>query len=85
MKYTPPSNTSAYELLQTDAELVHLRIVVSSEVRDVSRVFPLSYWRSRVAHILDSRHLFPAQLAIASALMDLIDYAADIRTLAKAS
>ncbi|BAO88206.1 hypothetical protein [Caballeronia cordobensis] len=75
MKRTPPSNTSAYELLKTDAELAHLRILVDSEVHNVSPVFPLSYWRSRVVHILETRHLFPAQLAIASALMDLIECA----------
>lgn len=75
MKYTPPLNTSGYELLQSDAELAHLRIVVSSEVRNVIRVFPLRYWRSRVAYTLERQHLFPAQLAIGSALMDLIEYA----------
>ncbi|WP_250518985.1 hypothetical protein [Caballeronia sp. ATUFL_M1_KS5A] len=37
----------------------------------------MSYWRCRVTRILKTRHLLPAQLAIASALMAEIDAASD--------
>ncbi|KXV03234.1 hypothetical protein CR51_18820 [Caballeronia megalochromosomata] len=77
---------SAYELLLADADLVHLRSVISMEVADPNRVFPLFYWRRRVTRLLETRHLLPAQLAAASSLLDIIESASpDVRPLAKAS
>ncbi|GJH18464.1 hypothetical protein CBA19CS22_18000 [Caballeronia novacaledonica] len=77
---------SAYKFLLTDADLVHLRSVISMEVADPNRVFPLFYWRRRVARFLEAQHLLPAQLAAASSLLDMIESAdPDVRPLAKAS
>ena len=86
MDYTAPSPRSSYELLLNDAELAHLSGAVAMEVRNRGRVFPLSYWRRRVERILETRHLLPAQLTIACALIEKIDAADDYGLpLAKAS
>ena len=77
MDYTAPSPRSSYELLLNDAELAHLSGAVAMEVRKRGRVFPLSYWRRRVERILETRHLLPAQLTIACALLKKIDAADD--------
>ncbi|GJH18404.1 hypothetical protein CBA19CS22_17700 [Caballeronia novacaledonica] len=77
---------SAYELLLADADLAHLRSVISIKVADPNRVFPLVYWRRRVARLLETHHLLPAQLAAVSLLLDMIESAdPDVRPLAKAS
>ncbi|WP_250469578.1 hypothetical protein [Caballeronia sp. GAFFF2] len=86
MKPNDPFPTGSYELRLTDADLAHLRIVIPDEVRDRNRVLPLAYWRRRVMQILETRHLVPAQLAVASALLAQIDSAVEAETpLAKAS
>lgn len=86
MKPNDPFPTGSYELRLTDADLAHLRIVIPDEVRDRNRVLPLAYWRRRVMQILETRHLVPAQLAVASALLAQIDSAVETETpLAKAS
>ncbi|KXV03730.1 hypothetical protein CR51_16375 [Caballeronia megalochromosomata] len=77
---------TAYELLLIDADLVHLQRVVPLEVAASNPVFPFLYWQRRVTLILETRHLFPAQLAVASALLDLIESTnTGDRLLAKAS
>ena len=81
--HLPPS--AAYELLLIDADLEHLHRAVALEVAAARPVLPLTYWRRRVMRILEARHLLPAQLAVACALMDLIE-STDTRnqTIAKA-
>lgn len=77
---------TAYELLLIDAELVHLQRVVPLEVAASNPVLPLLYWQRRVTRILAARHPLPAQLAVASALLDVIESAnTGDRLLAKAS
>ncbi|KXV16124.1 hypothetical protein CR51_01705 [Caballeronia megalochromosomata] len=65
--------TSASELRSTDAELEHLRKMIAIAVRHRETFFPLNYWRARVTAILATSHLLPAQLRIASALLDQIE------------
>ena len=80
----PPS--AAYELLLIDADLGHLQRAVALEIVARNPVLPLTYWRRRVTRILETRHLLPAQLAVARALMDLIESSSPSeRLLAKAS
>lgn len=67
----PPA--AAYELLLIDADLEHLHRAVALEVAAPRPVLPLTYWRRRVAQIVETRHLLPAQLAVACALMDLLE------------
>ncbi len=67
----PPS--AAYELLLIDADLEHLHRAIALEVAAARPVLPLTYWRRRVTQIIETRHLLPAQLAVACALMDLIE------------
>jgi hypothetical protein len=61
---------SAYQLRLNDIELRHLRIAISAELRNSRHAFSLAYWHNRVLLILESRHLLPAQFALASALLD---------------
>ncbi|SAK65786.1 hypothetical protein AWB80_03105 [Caballeronia pedi] len=75
----------AYELRLTDIDLAHLRAVVPCEVKNPRRVLPLAYWRWRVSQLLASKHLMPAQLTIAHALLDQIDAGVESAPLAKAS
>ncbi|WP_250478410.1 MULTISPECIES: hypothetical protein [unclassified Caballeronia] len=80
----PPS--AAYELLLIDADLGHLQRAIALEVVARNPVLPLTYWRRRVTRILETRHLLPAQLAVARALLDLIESTSPSeRLLAKAS
>lgn len=75
----PEFTNSAYDLRVTDADLAHLRTMVQAESRSVSPVFPLPYWRRRVVVVMATRHLLPAQLAVASALLAQIDCAAEVQ------
>ncbi|MCG7400395.1 hypothetical protein [Caballeronia zhejiangensis] len=80
----PPS--AAYELLMIDADLGHLQRAVALEIVARNPVLPLTYWRRRVTRILETRHLLPAQIAVACALMDLIESSSPSeRSFAKAS
>ena len=69
---------SAYDLMHTDADLAHLRTMVQAESRCVTPVLPLCYWRRRVADVMATRHLLPAQLALARALLAQIDCVAEL-------
>ncbi|WP_053573080.1 hypothetical protein [Caballeronia cordobensis] len=69
-----------------DADLGHLQRAVALEIVARNPVLPPTYWRRRVTRILETRRLLPAQVAVACALMDLIDSSSPSeRSLAKAS
>jgi hypothetical protein len=63
---------SAYELLQADAELAHLCLLIPGELNS-QRVLPLAYWRGRVTALMNAFRLLPCQVAIAYDLLEQID------------
>ncbi|MDR5806331.1 hypothetical protein [Caballeronia sp. LZ001] len=56
-----------------DADLGHLLRAVALEIVARNPMLPLTYWRRRVTRILETRHLLPAQMAVASKLKVLIE------------
>jgi hypothetical protein len=69
---------SAYELRLVDSDLAHLQSVVRMVTTESNRALPLSYWRQRIGQILRTRHLIPAQLAIASTVLAQLSTESDM-------